>query len=162
MEIPYFVALRLDIETFLLSYCLLTCAILTVSLTSRALLGLHVYYKREISAFFASNIILAISFYLFKVWCTNPTLIVLFMSHAVAASFPFFNGCVLSLEVTVRSILCVKMILIIKKPFSKPASFTQAHTHSFLKCDLSTFYPAKGFKRLLCYPSLLYMILDGK
>lgn len=58
MEIPYSVALRLDIETFMLGYVLLTCAIFNdFSHKPSSSRFTHVNYKREISAFFASNIL---------------------------------------------------------------------------------------------------------
>lgn len=152
MEIPYSVALRLDSETFMLGYVLLTCAVFNdFSHKPSSSRFTHVNYKREISAFFASNIILAICFYLFKVWCTSPPLIVLFMSHAVAG-FPFLKWLCLSLEVTVWSFSVCR-----NDPYRRETIYVACfiHTHKlahtqFSKCDLSTFCPAKGFERLLC------------
>lgn len=125
MEKPYFIALKLDIETFLLLLIDLRHFKDNFSHKPTSSRSAHVYYKREKMCLFCfkyyhSHFFLPVQ----SVVYLHRTLIVLFMLHAVA-SFPFFNGCVYLQKL---GSLCVEMILIIEKQFSKPLVHISSHT----------------------------------
>lgn len=114
----------------------------------------HVYYKREKKcAFFASNIIVAISSCPRRA-SLQPTmvylhrmLIVLFMLHAVATFPSFFQWLCLSFSGGSIHPPRVEMILIVEREYSEPASFHAiSRTHSTAQVRFKHFVPC--FKRL--------------